>query len=171
MQDSYTLIFSEEQMQQKIKRIAYQIAEDNYDEDAIIIAGIGRNSEGYALACKIYDALVQIIPGKVSLSHIDLNKGNPSESPAKIALGKEEAMNKVIVLVDDVSNSGRTLMYAIKPFLELAPHKIQIAVLVERTHKKFPIQPDFVGLSLSTTLQEHITVIISREGEEGIYLS
>ncbi|MBP9797345.1 MAG: phosphoribosyltransferase, partial [Chitinophagales bacterium] len=87
------------------------------------------------------------------------------------SLSKEDVQDKVIVLVDDVSNSGRTLIHAIKPFLELAPHKIQIAVLVERTHKKFPIQPDFVGLSLSTTLQEHITVIISKEGEEGIYLS
>ncbi|MBK8487506.1 MAG: phosphoribosyltransferase [Chitinophagales bacterium] len=171
MNDSYTLIFTKEQMQQKIKRIAYQIAEDNYDEDEIIIAGIGRNSEGYALAFKIYDALEHIIPGKIRLSHIDVNKNNPSESPAKISLSKEDVQDKVIVLVDDVSNSGRTLIHAIKPFLELAPHKIQIAVLVERTHKKFPIQPDFVGLSLSTTLQEHITVIISKEGEEGIYLS
>lgn len=171
MNDTYTLISDKSQMQQKIKRIAYQVAEDNYHEDEIILAGIGRNTEGYSLAVKIYDELLKIIPNKIKLSHIDLDKNDPAHSPAHIALGQDEVEGKVIILVDDVSNSGRTLMYALKPFLEFSPHKIQVAVLVERTHKKFPIQPDFVGLSLSTTLQEHITVIISKDGEEGIYLS
>lgn len=171
MNETYTLIFSKVQMLQKIKRIAYQVAEDNYDESEIILAGIGRNSEGYALAVKIFDELEKIIPNKIKLSHIEIDKNDPSHSPVKMSLTKEEVEGKVIILVDDVANSGRTLLYALKPFLEFSPHKIQVAVLVERTHKKFPIQPDFVGLSLSTTLQEHITVVISREGDEGIYLS
>ncbi|MFN3940861.1 MAG: phosphoribosyltransferase family protein [Chitinophagales bacterium] len=171
MQDTHTLIFTKEQMLQKIKRIAYQVAEDNYDEDEIILAGVGRNTEGYALAVKIYDELQKIIPGKIKLSHIELDKNAPAHSPIKMSLSKEDVEGKVIVIIDDVANSGRTLLYALKPFLEFSPHKIQMAVLVERTHKKFPIQPDFVGLSLSTTLQEHITVIISNTGKEGIYLS
>ncbi|HAE13231.1 MAG: phosphoribosyltransferase [Chitinophagales bacterium] len=171
MEATLTRIADWPQVQQKIKRIAFEIAEDNYDEPEIIVAGICRNTEGYAMAVKIYDVLKEIVQTKVVLTHIELDKSRPADSPVEMSLSDSDINGKVIILVDDVSNSGRTLLYAMKPFLEHHPKKIQMAVLVERTHKMFPVQPDYVGLSLSTTIQEHITVVISRAGEEGIYLS
>ncbi len=78
--------------------------------------------------------------------------------------------NKVIIVVDDVSNSGKTLLYALKPFLDFSPKKIQTLVLVERSHTSFPVRPDYVGLSIATTLQEHIYVEVHGEKITGAYL-
>lgn len=79
--------------------------------------------------------------------------------PKEIRMQPEiELNNKVVILVDDVSNSGKTLTYALKPFLQSHPKKIQTLVLVERRHTAFPVQPDYVGLSVATTLQDHIYV-------------
>ena len=171
MDEQYTRIADWPLVQQKIKRLAFEIAEDNYDEPEIIIAGICHNTEGYALAMHLHDQLKKIVSARIVLTHIELDKGRPADSPVQIAMSEADINGKVVVLVDDVSNSGMTLLYAMKPFLDYHPKKIQMAVLVERTHKQFPLQPDYVGLSLSTTIQEHITVVISRAGEECIYLS
>jgi pyrimidine operon attenuation protein / uracil phosphoribosyltransferase len=171
MNTTYTRIADWQQVQQKIKRIAFEIAEENYDEPEIILAGIGKNTEGYALAMKLYDELKHILRTKIVLTHIEIDKNHPADSPVQMSMEDGDINGKVIILIDDVSNSGRTLLYAMKPFLEYHPKKIQMAVLVERTHKMFPVQPDYVGLSLSTTIQEHITVMISRENEEGIFMS
>jgi pyrimidine operon attenuation protein/uracil phosphoribosyltransferase len=73
-------------------------------------------------------------------------------------------------LIDDVANSGKTLSFALKPFLEYQPKKIQTLVLVERSHKAFPVQPDYVGLSVATTIQEHIYVEVEGETVMGAYL-
>ncbi len=158
-------------IEQKIKRIAYEIAEDNYDEKALVIAGICRDTEGYALAARVYEELKHILPNSITLTHVELDKERPADSPVELAVEEKDIDGKVVILVDDVSNSGRTLLYAMKPFLTFHPRKIQMAVLVERTHKRFPVHLDYVGISLSTTIQEHITVVLSTEGQEGIYLS
>lgn len=171
MNTTYTRIADWQQVQQKIKRIAFEIAEENYDEQEIILAGIGKNTEGYALAMKLYDELKKILPTRIVLTHIEIDKNHPADSPVQMSMEDGDINGKVIILIDDVSNSGRTLLYAMKPFLDYHPKKIQMAVLVERTHKAFPVQPDYVGLSLSTTIQEHITVKISQENEEGIFMS
>jgi pyrimidine operon attenuation protein/uracil phosphoribosyltransferase len=171
MNTTYTRIADWQQVQQKIKRIAFEIAEDNYEEPEIILAGIGKNTEGYALAMKLYDELKHILNTRIVLTHIEIDKNHPADSPVQMSMEDGDINGKVIILIDDVSNSGRTLLYAMKPFLEYHPKKIQMAVLVERTHKMFPVQPDYVGLSLSTTIREHITVLISRENEEGIFMS
>lgn len=159
-----------QQIEQKIKRIAFEIAEDNYDESEMILAGICRNTEGYAFAVKLFDYLKPIISARIHLTHIELDKSNPGSSPVEMHLTHDEINNKVVILADDVSNTGRTLLYAIKPFLTFAPKKIRCAVLVERRHKLFPISPDYSGLSLSTTFHEHIKVELSTQGQEGIYL-
>ncbi|MFN0274452.1 MAG: phosphoribosyltransferase family protein [Chitinophagales bacterium] len=170
MEENITQVETKEKVMQKIKRIAFEIAEDNYDEPEIILAGICRNTEGYAFAVKLFDVLKQISPSKILLAHIELNKSHPGDSPVEMNLTEHDVDNKVIILVDDVSNTGKTLSYAIKPFLSFSPKKIRCAVLVERKHKLFPVSPDYVGLSLSTTFHEHIKVVLSKEGEEGIYL-
>lgn len=164
-----TLILNSKQIGQKINRIAYQIYENNYGEKEIIIAGIASN--GFVLAKKIADVLIKIAPIKIKLIEIKINKENPIASEIKIALMEKELKNKVIVLVDDVLNSGKTLIFGAKPFLGTSVKRLTTAVLVDRGHNRYPIKADFVGLSLSTTLQEHITVEISKKGKEVVYLS
>jgi len=170
MTETAIRISSSEKVKQKIKRIAYEIAEDNYDEPEIIVAGICKATEGYVMAKFLVDELKNISQSKITLTNIELSKQDPGEQPVELFLTEEEIDNKVVILVDDVANTGRTLLYAIKPFLAYSPKKIRIAVLVERKHKLFPVSPDYVGLSLSTTFQEHIRVILNGD-DAGIYLS
>ncbi|MGQ0829386.1 MAG: phosphoribosyltransferase family protein [Bacteroidota bacterium] len=163
-----TLILTGKQIEQKINRIAYQIYENNYDEKDILIAGIAPS--GYLLAKQIAEVLQKISPIKTRLIEIVINKDNPLATQIKIALTEKELKNKVIILVDDVLNSGKTLMFGAKPFLVAPVKRLTTAVLVDRGHNRYPIKADFVGLSLSTTLQEHITVEL-KKGKEAVYLS
>lgn len=164
-----TLILNSKQIEQKINRIAYEIYENNYGETEVIIAGIVDN--GYVLAKRIAYVLEKISPIKTKLIEIKIDKENPLASEIKIALSDKELKNKVIVLVDDVLNSGKTLIFGVKPFLSSPVKRIITAVLVDRGHNRYPIKADFVGLSLSTTLQEHITVELNKKGKETVYLS
>ncbi|OFY83704.1 MAG: phosphoribosyltransferase [Bacteroidetes bacterium RIFCSPLOWO2_12_FULL_35_15] len=164
-----TLIADSKQIQQKINRIAYEIYENNYNEKEIIIAGIASN--GFILAKRIDDVLKKISPIKTKLIEIKINKENPVAVDIKISLSEKELKNKVIILVDDVLNSGKTLIFGAKPFLTTPVKRLTTVVLVDRGHNRYPIKADFVGLSLSTTLQEHITVEIDKKGKEAVYLS
>ncbi|MDQ3048078.1 MAG: phosphoribosyltransferase [Bacteroidota bacterium] len=164
-----TLILNSQQIDQKINRIAHEIYENNYDEKEIVIAGIADN--GHILAKRIAAVLKKISPIKVTMIEIVINKTNPLSQEIKISLSEKELKNKVIVLVDDVLNSGKTLIFGAKPFLSSAVKRLTTAVLVDRGHNRYPIKADFVGLSLSTTLQEHITVEIDQKGKEAVYLS
>lgn len=164
-----TLIADSKQIQQKINRIAYEIYENNYNEKEIIIAGIATN--GFILAKRIDDVLKKISPIKTKLIEIKINKENPVAENIKIVLSEKELKNKVIILVDDVLNSGKTLIFGAKPFLTTPVKRLTTVVLVDRGHNRYPIKADFVGLSLSTTLQEHITVEIDKKGKEAVYLS
>lgn len=152
---SKSIILDHQQIQHKIRRIAYQIYESNIDEKEVILAGIQKN--GFIFAEKIYDALSQISPLEIKLCEVIINKKNP-RSEVKTSLSVEEYKNKPLVLVDDVLNSGTTLIYAAKLFLEVPLKRFKTAVLVNRNHKKYPIKADFKGISLSTSLQEHINV-------------
>ena len=164
-----TLILNNKQIQQKINRMAYEIYENNYDEKEIIIAGIADN--GYFLAKRIAEVLKKIAPMEIRLISIKLDKKNPVAGEVKIDLTDKELKNKVIVLVDDVLNSGKTLIFGAKPFLSTSVKRLITVVLVDRGHNRYPIKADFVGLSLSTTLREHITVEIDKVGKEAVYLS
>ena len=165
---SKTLILNSTQIEQKINRIAYQIYENNHNEKEIIIAGISGN--GYLFAKRIADVLQKISPIKNKLIEIIINKENPIGADIKISLTEKELKNKVIILVDDVLNSGKTLIFGAKPFLSAPVKRLTTAILVDRGHNRYPIKADFVGLSLSTTLQEHITVDL-KKGKEAVYLS
>jgi len=149
----------------KLQRIAYEILEDNMDEKKIVLAGIPEN--GVVIAKVIQKTLSEISALKTELITISLDKRRPGE----IALSKKlDFDDQVIIIVDDVVNSGKTLLYSVKPFLEFQPKKIQTLVLVERSHNNFPVQPDYVGLSISTTLQEHIFVEVKDDQVTGAYL-
>ena len=149
----------------KLRRMALEILENNADEQSIILAGIRDN--GSVIAKCIQKMLSEISSVKTELIHISLDK----KSPGKIDLDPTlDFNNKVVILVDDVSNSGKTMTYALKPFLQSHPKKIQTLVLVERKHNAFPVQPDYVGLSIATTLQEHIYVEVAGEEVKGAYM-
>lgn len=149
----------------KMQRMAYEIAENNINETEIILAGI-RNS-GSVMARNIQKGLAAFPNIKTSLLEISLDKKMPDEVTLSSSI---DLTGKVVILVDDVANSGKTLTYALKPFLAFHPKKIQTLVLVERTHKAFPVQADYVGLSVATTLEEHIYVEVEGEEISGAYL-
>lgn len=169
MSNNQVLILNKKQIDQKINRIAYQILEDNLDEKEVVLAGIW--DRGYKLAVRLKKVLQEIAVINVTLLRVDLEKQN-SKLVAKTDLGESEWKNKVVILVDDVLNSGKTLAYGLGVFLNTPHKKIRTVVLVDRSHKIFPIATDFVGLELSTILKEHVDVVIDVEGEEDrVYLS
>lgn len=162
---SGTNILGKEAAARKLRRMAFEIAENNADEAGLVIAGIAGN--GTLLAQKLVETLGGIITIPIQLINIQLDKKLPLDVVVEPA---GDWSNAVIIVVDDVSNTGKTLLYALKPFLTFQPKKIQTLVLVERSHKLFSIQPDYVGLSLTTTLQEHISVVVKDNEIEGAWL-
>jgi pyrimidine operon attenuation protein/uracil phosphoribosyltransferase len=152
--------------QKKLQRMAYEIAEQNLEEqNDLILAGIRDN--GVVLANIIAGFLKDIYRGNVRIIEISLDKKHPEE----IHINEDaDYNNAVIILVDDVTNSGKTLLYALKPFLDFHPKKIQTLTLIERSHKLFPLKSDYVGISLATTLQEHIFVEVEGDRVTGAYL-
>ncbi|MBC7616040.1 MAG: phosphoribosyltransferase [Pedobacter sp.] len=169
MDESHVLVLDKNQIAQKINRIAYQILEDNLDEKEIVLAGIW--DRGYKLAIRLKSVLEQIANFEVTLLRVDLEKLN-NKLNAKTDLNESSWKGKVIILVDDVLNSGKTLAYGLGVFLNTPHKKIRTVVLVDRSHKIFPIATDFVGLQLATILKEHVDVVLDVEGEEDrVYLS
>lgn len=147
-------ILTAAQIDQKLKRMAYEIWEKNSEEKEIFIIGI--EETGAAVAGKIAEILKEISPLKIKFSTLVINKKSPLQED--IRLNADALNNKTVVLIDDVANSGKTLLYALKPLMDFEPAKIQVAVLVDRKHKNFPVTPDIIGHSVSTTIQEHIIV-------------
>jgi len=154
------------QLQSSIRRIAYQIYENNLDEKELILAGIG--PRGSRLAQRFGKALEGFSTLKISYGLISINKAHPIDG-VSCDLPLEAFQDKSIVVVDDVLNTGSTLLYAVQFFLQIPVKQIKTAVIVNRNHKRFPIKADFKGISLSTSLNEHVSVVL--EGDEsGIYL-
>lgn len=168
MSEKKILVLNSRQIQQKIDRIAYQIAEDNIEESEIVLAGL--QQRGFRLATRLKTILDEIAPFKVTLISIDLDKFSSSLN-ASVSVEVKECSNKVVVLVDDVLNTGKALAYAFGIFLDIPLKKIRTVVLVDRNHKSFPIATDFSGLALSTILKEHVEVVLDENGEEdAVYL-
>ncbi|MGX7666810.1 phosphoribosyltransferase family protein [Flavobacterium pedocola] len=161
------IILNKTEIQHKTKRMAYQIYETFADESEVVLAGIANS--GYTFAKKIASELEQISDLNVILCEVQINKNNPQDEIIT-SLKKEEYENKGLVLIDDVLNSGTTLIYGVKHFLDVPLKKFKTAVLVDRNHKKYPVKADFKGISLSTSLQEHIQVVFENE-DEYAYLS
>jgi pyrimidine operon attenuation protein / uracil phosphoribosyltransferase len=168
MSDKKILVLNQQQIQQKIDRIAYQVLEDNLDETEIIIAGI--LPRGNFLAERLKQVLDKIAPFKSTLLSIELEKESTTLK-SNIDFDVNACANKVIILVDDVLNSGKTLAYGLGVFLDVSLKKISTVVLVDRNHKSFPISTDYAGLALSTVLKEHVDVVLNEEGQEdAVYL-
>lgn len=151
------VILTHSEIQHKIRRIAYQIYESNIEEHEIILAGISKN--GFVLAHELKIVLEDISDLKPILCEVFVNKKDPwSEISTSIPV--TDYQHKSLILVDDVLNSGTTLIYGVKHFLEVPLKQFKTAVLVNRNHKKYPVKADFKGISLSTSLHEHVNVIL-----------
>ena len=161
-----TVVLNATQVSQKIDRLAFEIHENTYTEKEIIIAGIAGN--GFKLAELLAQRLANFSDIKVNLVSVNVNKKDPLAVDASVALEKADAEDKVVILVDDVLNSGKTLIYGIRHFLQVRLKALRTVALIDRDHKRFPVKADYVGLVLSTTLQEHIRVEL--EGEMAVYL-
>ncbi|MEO5777383.1 MAG: phosphoribosyltransferase family protein [Flavobacterium sp.] len=159
---SQNIILNHLEIEHKIKRIAYQIYETFAEEDEVILAGIANN--GYVLAEKITAVLKKISDLKVTLCEVKIDKQNPFKQ-ITTSVAKEIYINKNIVVVDDVLHSGTTLIYGVKHFLEVPVKKIKTVVLVDRNHKKFPVKADFKGISLSTSIKEHVHVVFENKND------
>lgn len=150
-----TIILDHNQINQKIKRIAYQIYEANSSEKEVVIAGVQGN--GFYFSKQLAKSLEQISSLKIILCEVYIDKKNPLDK-ITTSIKSIDYKNKSIVLVDDVLNSGTTLMYGIKYFLDVPLKRFKTAVLVNRNHKKYPVKADFKGISLSTSINEHVEV-------------
>jgi pyrimidine operon attenuation protein/uracil phosphoribosyltransferase len=158
-------ILDKETAGRKIKRLAYEIAERNYDTQLVYFGAISES--GLAVAKLLVNELTQISNLYVTLLEISLDKKNPKDVILSL---NTDLTNQTIILIDDVSNSGKTMLYALRPFLQYHPRKIQTLALVERTHKTFPINIDYVGMSVATTLEEHIYVEFDKGEIAGAYM-
>jgi pyrimidine operon attenuation protein/uracil phosphoribosyltransferase len=162
-----TQIMSATQIQQKLTRMAHEIYENYYQEKELTLIGIeGRGKE---VAKRLSEILSSISAISVKLEFIELNKDKPLSGAISYTGETKNLKGKAIILVDDVLNSGRTLIYAAKHLLDAEPKSMTTAVLVDRFHRRFPIRADYVGLTLSTNLKEHIEVVMGGE-DEAVYL-
>ncbi len=151
--------------EKKLRRMALEIAERNYNEPQLVLIGIKDN--GTVIAKKISEHLKANFKGEVIVTELFIDK----KKPAAVTINPAMDFNdKAIVLIDDVANSGRTMLYALKPLLEQYPRKIQTLALVERTHKNFPVDVDYVGISVSTTPDEHIYVEVENDLVTGAWI-
>ena len=162
-------ILNKTQIRQKIDRLSFEILENNFEEKEIILAGINHN--GMAFAELLKDAIQKITKIPVQLIQIRLNPAKPLQEPVSLNTPVDQLKGKTIIVVDDVANTGRTVFYAVKPLMDILPKKVEVAVLVDRKHKSFPIAVDYVGISLATTIQEDIDVHIRDTKDWAVYLT
>jgi len=161
-----SLILDAPQINQKIKRMAYEIYENNFREKAVVLAGI--EGQGYSFAQLLAKELASISEIQPIVVKVSLDKLAPLQSEISIDVDGKALKKKCVILVDDVLNTGRTLAYSLKPLLNLEVKKIEVAVLVNRSHPMFPIMPAYTGLELSTTLNEHVEVVLGKKA--AVYL-
>ncbi|MBC5773990.1 phosphoribosyltransferase [Pontibacter sp. KCTC 32443] len=155
------LILDKAQIEQKIKRMAFEIYEHNFEEQELVLAGI--YEKGTILADMLATQLRSISPINVQLLTVKLNKVSPLEAPVKLEPESISIADKVVIIVDDVLNTGKTLAYTLNSFLPQNPKKVEIATLVNRHHTLYPVASTYTGFSLATTLREHVEVVLQDE--------
>ena len=162
-------ILSSSQLKQKIRRIAFEIYENNVDETELVIAGV--KGQGHTFAKQLAIVLQEISPIDTTPVLIDFDKDMPYDTPVTFDCDERFLENKTIIVVDDVLNTGRTFAYSLSPFLSIPVKRVQVAVIVDRDYRRFPILADYVGYELSTTINDHVVVVLDDEQEMGVYLS
>lgn len=162
-----TLILDPAQIEARLARMAREIYEQHYQEKEIILVGIAGN--GHSMAIRLAALLSSLASYPVHLRLLELHKEKPLSQPVHYNGTPSELRNKTVIVIDDVLNSGKTLVYAIRYLLDHDPRKLSACVLVARSHRRFPVRADFVGLGLSTNVKEHVEVITEGK-DEGVYL-
>jgi pyrimidine operon attenuation protein/uracil phosphoribosyltransferase len=161
-------ILNASQVARKLKRLAIEIYSKHIDDKEIYFAGI--NQKGHLFAALIAKEFEEICKVPVHLISVTLNPADPLQLPVNISIDIKKLNGSKIIIFDDVANTGRTFFYACKPFLEILPEKVEMAALIDRKHKLFPIHVDYVGLSLATTLHENIEVTFNDQQTVEAYL-
>lgn len=160
------LVLNKKQLDQKIQRIAFEIYENNLDETQLLLAGVSDN--GYILAGKIGKELGAISNFTIDVVKISINKEAPFTEAIKINYPEEQLNDRAVILIDDVLNTGKTAAFALKAFLNTNTKKIELGVMVNRSHKLFPIYPKYTGYELATTFNDHVEVKLG--ADRGVYL-
>jgi len=162
-----TIVLDHERVQRKLRRIAHQLHEEHFEQQSIVLVGIA--PRGHLLAERLSTLLNEISELNVELIKLTLDKDAPLQRPVELSVDPAKLKDRVVILVDDVLMSGRTLMYAAAFLVQAAPARLSTVVLVDRLHRTFPIRADIVGLTLSTTFQEHISVELGKK--DVVYLT
>ena len=166
MKDASTVL-NQAQIRQKTERIAFEILENAFEEETIFIAGIAGN--GFILAERVAEQLKRITKQDIQLFSVQIQKDNPLDKRISLSIDDNALTDRMVVVIDDVINSGRTMIHAVRRLLENKINVLKVATLVNRTHRRYPVQADFVGLNISTTLKDNI--IVELGGEEQAYLA
>lgn len=161
-----TIVLNETQIEQKVKRIAYEILENNFEAETLFLIGIKGN--GMMLADELTKILKNISDQRIISGEIIVNKQNPLKQEIETSIDLTQIEDQTVILIDDVINSGKTMQYALIKLLEYPTKRIKTVALVDRKHRRYPIRCDYVGLTLSTTLQDRIEVNL--EGVKEAYL-
>lgn len=164
----FSVLLNETNTLQKVKRMAYEILENNFDQKEIVLVGI--DGEGFTLATLLKETLLLVTDKRIEIAKVIFDKKAKTQPDITIESEIDTFKNKAIILIDDVLNTGRTIAFAIRPFLSIPIKKLEVAVLVDRDHLTFPISAKYIGYSLSTTLKEHIQVKLSEKEQVGVYL-
>lgn len=167
MSNSKTLVLNQKEVALKIQRVAWELLEKHVHDDVVYLIGISKS--GYWLAKQVQKVLGDISDLQLRLVEMEVNKQHPLENEIRMDASLEEIENKAVVLIDDVLNSGKVLIYGVRHILEKPIKQLTTAVLVDRNHKTYPVKADVKGLSLSTSLNEHVEVAISGNQAE-VYL-
>ena len=163
-------ILNSEQIRRKLERMARQILENHYCEKEVVLLGVKKH--GIEVAKRLESILNSIGKLQIQLESVELNKDAPLEADIKCSCDVTAIKGKVVIVVDDVLNSGRTMIYAVKHVLDLEPKGVYTAILVDRIHRSFPVRADYCGLSLSTHVDQHISVALNSKSEDkdSVYL-
>ena len=157
MSTAVSEVLDHSKIEARIRRIAWQIYEDHQQESEVVLAGIA--VRGFILAELVAAELQKISPLLVHIQGLEVNKEDPLVSEPRLIPGMD-CTGKCIIVVDDVLNSGSTLIYGVRYFLDFKVKQIKTAILVDRNHKSFQVKADYKGISLSTGVLEHVEVYI-----------
>lgn len=168
METKRTEILNHSQIIKKIERMAWEIFENNYNSKNIVLIGIA--DKGVVISNKIAEILKSISKSEITTGTIEIVNKSDFDSEIKLVCSKN-LKNQNVILIDDVINSGKTLLASMIPIVKQKPSKIQTAVLAKRNHRMFPVKCNVVGISLATTLQEHIWFEVDKKGKMIVFLT
>lgn len=147
----------------KLRRMAYEIFEKNYEAESLVMIGMGKRG-GY-LCSRLADLLQEISPLKVT--QIEAVKSDSREGILPEETNKA-IPGQAVIIVDDVLYSGLTMFQALSAVMDLKPAKVQVAVLIDRGHRNIPVSHDFVGVELATSLQQYVSVEITADEDKAV---